>query len=134
MAKKNQNTEVEKAAGTEVAFFIPDTESLGQLNEMKPEFSLTLKYKTADEWAKLQDTPVRAYYMGMKEIPNEDGEMVNCALFVSTAECFLSGQMTLIEAVKNLPIQTPVEIIYRDKKNNKSSKGATMIFDVTKLA
>ena len=101
MAKKNQNTEVEKAAGTEVAFFIPDTESLGQLNEMQPEFSLTLKYKTADEWAKLQDKPVRAYYMGMKEIPNEDGEIVNCALFVSTTECFLSGQMTLIEAVKN---------------------------------
>ncbi|ADX66999.1 Uncharacterised protein [Weeksella virosa] len=134
MAKKNQNTEIEKAQGQEVTFFIPNTESLGKLNELKPSFSLTLKYKTADEWAALKDQPVRAYFMGMKEIPNEDGEMINCALLVSQSECFLSGQMTLIEAVKNLQPQTPIEITYRNKRNNKSSQGSTMIFDVIKLA
>lgn len=134
MAKKKQNTEIEKAQGQEVTFFIPNTESLGQLNELKPSFSLTLKYKTADEWAALKDQPVRAYFMGMKEIPNEDGEMINCALLVSQSECFLSGQMTLIEAVKNLQPQTPIEITYRNKRNNKSSQGSTMIFDVIKLA
>ncbi|MDK7376101.1 hypothetical protein QP519_11215 [Weeksella virosa] len=134
MKTKNPTTEIEKAQGQEVTFVIPNTESLGRLNDLKPSFSLTLKYKTADEWAVLKDQPVRAYYMGMKEIPNEDGELINCALLVSQSECFLSGQMTLIEAVKNLPPQTPVEITYRNKRNNKSSQGSTMIFDVVKLS
>lgn len=134
MKTKNPTTEIEKAQGQEVTFVIPNTESLGRLNDLKPSFSLTLKYKTADEWAALKDQPVRAYFMGMKEIPNEDGEMINCALLVSQSECFLSGQMTLIEAVKNLQPQTPIEITYRNKRNNKSSQGSTMIFDVIKLA
>lgn len=131
---KNQEAEIEKASGTEVTFFIPNTEQLGYLDDLKPEFSLTIKYKSADDWAGIKDKPLRAFYMGLKDIPNEDGELVKCGLFVSKTECFISGQMTLIEAVKNLPAQTPVEIIYRGKKSNKTSDGSTMIFDISKLA
>lgn len=130
---KNQEAEIEKASGAEVTFLIPNTESLGKLDELKPEFSLTIKYKSADDWAGIKDKPLRAFYMGLKDIPNEDGELVKCGLFVSKSECFISGQMTLIEAVKNLPPQTPVEVIYRGKKSNKTSDGSTMIFDVSKL-
>lgn len=126
---ENQN-EIQKAAGTEVSFVIPDTESLGQLNDLKPQFSLNLKYKSADDWAALKGKPIRAFFMGIKEIPNEDGELINCGKFVSEKECFISGQMTLVEAVKNLSVKTPVQITYQGKKNNKSSEGSTMIFDV----
>lgn len=124
-----QNEEIQKAAGTEVKFMIPDTESLGQLKEMEPKFSLNLKYKSADDWAAVKDQPIRAFYMGIKEIPNEDGELIKCGIFVTESECFISGQMTLVEAVSTRPPKTPVQITYRGKKNNKSSDGSTMIFD-----
>ncbi|MGV3698292.1 hypothetical protein [Flavobacterium sp.] len=126
-------SEVEKAAGAEVTFFIPDTESLGALQNLEPKFSLNLKYKSSDDWAALKDTPVKAFFMGMKDIPNEEGEAVKCGVFISQNECFISGQMTLVDAVKNLPIKTPVQITYRGKKNNKSTDGITMLFDVQTL-
>ncbi|AEB71638.1 hypothetical protein [Riemerella phage RAP44] len=132
--QEKKQTELQSVSGQEVTFFIPNTESLGKLKDMKPEFSLNLKYKKADDWAALKDQPLRAFFMGTKDIPNEDGELVSCGVFVTQNECFISGQMTLVEAVKNLPAKTPIEITYRGKKNNKSSKGSTMIFDVSKLA
>lgn len=126
-------TEVEKAAGQEVTFFIPDTESLGALQNLEPKFSLNLKYKSSDDWAALKDQPLKVFFMGMKDIPNENGEMVKCGVFISQKECFISGQMTLVESVKNLAIKTPVQITYRGKKNNKSTDGITMLFDVETL-
>lgn len=128
-----EKSEIQKAAGAEVSFYIPNTEELGQLQDLKPKFSLNLKYKSADDWAALKDQPQRCFFMGMKDIPNEDGEMINCGVFVTPKECFISGQMTLVEAVKNLNSKTPVEITYRGKKSNKSSDGSTMIFDVETL-
>lgn len=130
--ENNQNLPQE-VHGTEVTFIIPDTESLGQLKEMKEYFKLTTSYKTADDWARIIDQEVRAYYMGMTDIPNDKGEAVKCARFISETECFISGQMTLIEAVKNLPTQTPIAITYRGKRTNKSSEGSTMLFEVVTL-
>lgn len=125
---------VDQAAGTEVTFQIPNTESLGKLKELNPAFSLTMKYKSADDWAQLKDKPLRAFYLGLKDVPNEDGEMVKCALFATENEVFISGQMILVEAVNRLNIKTPIEIIYRGKKANKSSNGSTMMFDIQTLA
>lgn len=129
---EDQNA-VNQAAGTEVTLVIPNTESLGKLKEMNPSFSLTMKYKSADDWAMLKDKPLRCFYNGLKEVPNEDGELVNCGVFVSEKEVFISGQMVLIDAVKHLKPKTPIEIIYRGKKPNKSSDGSTMIFDISTL-
>ena len=113
--------------GSELTFVIPDTESLGHLKSMSEDFSLTLKYKNADDWATLKDQEVRAFYMGVKEVPNEKGEVV------SDKECFIAGQKLIVDAVRQLPSKTPVAIIYRGKKTNKSTEGATMIFDVHTL-
>lgn len=129
-----EKSEVEKMAGAEVTFFIPDTESLGHLDQMEPQFNLTMKYKTIEDWAVLKDKPVRAFYMGMKPIPNDNGEVVNCGVFVTKTECFISGQMLLVEAVQNLQPKTPVEIVYRGKTKNKTTDGSTSTFEVTKLA
>ena len=131
MAKKK--TLVQQAAGTEITLVIPNTERIGVLKDLNPKFSLTTKYKSADEWAAHKDKPIRAFYMGLKEVPNENGEMVKCGVFISETEIFLSGQMVLIEAVKQLDTDTPVQITYRGKKANKSSDGQTMLFDVEKL-
>lgn len=127
------NEKIEQVAGTEITLVIPDTESIGQLKELNPVFSLTTKYKSADEWAELKDKPVRVFYMGLKEVPNEEGEAVRCGVFVSENEVFLSGQTILVDAIKNLPPKTPLCLTYRGKKNNKTSSGSTMLFDVEKL-
>ncbi len=121
------------AQPTEVTFVMPNTESLGQLKEMQPDFSLTMKYKTADDWAAIKGQEVRAFFMGIKEIPNDDGELVTCGVFVSTTECFIAGQKLLVEAVRNLDSRTPVAITYKEKKANKSTEGSTMIFEVRTL-
>ena len=118
---------------TEVTFVMPTTESLGRLKEMRPDFSLTMKYKNADDWAAIKGQEVRAFFMGIKEIPNDDGELVTCGVFVSETECFIAGQKLLVEAVRNLDSRTPVAITYKEKKANKSSDGSTMIFEVRTL-
>lgn len=120
--------------GTEVSFIIPTVSAIAKLKELQPSFSLSMKYKSSDDWAALKDKELRAYFMGLKEIPNEDGELVVCAKFVTESECFIAGQKVLIEAVKNLPENTPLSITYRGKKSNKSSDGSTMLFDVITLA
>jgi hypothetical protein len=130
MSTENQ---IEKIAGTEVTFIIPDTESLGVLDNMEPQFNLTMKYRSTDDWAVLKDKPVRCFYMGMKSIPNENGELVNCGVFVSKTECFISGQMLLVDAIKNLPPKTPIEVTYLGKNKNKNSDGQTCTFQVIKL-
>ena len=87
MAKKTSNQQsettkslVQQMAGTEVSFFIPNTEELGQLDSLEDKFSLTMKYKTADDWARLIDQEIRCFFMGMKEIPNDKEELVNLSL------------------------------------------------------
>lgn len=134
----SKSTEIQKAAGTKLTFVMPDTESIGQLESMEAKYSLNIKYKAADDWAALKDKPLRAFYMGIKEVPNEEGEMIMCGLFATAKEVFISGQTTLIEAIKMLPPstdenKTAVQITYRGKKQNKSTDGSTMIFDVEKL-
>lgn len=124
---------VAPAQPTEVTFVMPNTESLGQLKEMQPDFSLTMKYKTADDWAAIKGQEVRAFFMGIKEIPNEKNELVTCGVFVTQTECFISAPKLLVEAVRNLNARTPVSIVYKEKKANKSSEGATMIFEVKTL-
>lgn len=128
-----EKNDMSQVSGEEVRFFMPNTESIASLENMEPKFSLTLKYKSADEWAKLEDVPIRCYYMGTKNIPNEDGEAVKCGVFVSTTECFIAGQMMLVDAVEKLDSKTAVEITYRGKSKNKATNGSTMKFDVLTL-
>lgn len=127
------SSEIEKSAGTEVTMVIPNTDSIGKLKDLSPRFSLTLKYKTAEDWAAVKDKPVRCFYMGLKEVPNDKGENVVCGKFISEKEMFLSGQMVLIEAIKHLDPETPIQITYRGQRSNKSTDGSTMLFDVETL-
>ncbi len=121
------------AAGTEVTFKIPDVTQLAQLEHYDEVFNLTVKYRGMDEWPEYKDIPIRAFFMGTKTIPNDKGEKVVYALFVTEKECFMAAQMILVDAVKNLAIETPVVIIYGGKNKNKSSEGSTMKFDVIQL-
>lgn len=118
---------------TNVTMQFPATDKLKSLSSLKKNFSLTLKYRTADDWAALKDKEIRAFYMGLKDIPNDKNEWVKCGVFVTETECFLAGSMLIVEAVSRLEVNTPVEIIYRGKSTNKNSDGSTMRFDITTL-
>lgn len=111
----------------------PTLEERQSLSTMEPAFSLNMKYKTADDWAEIRGKEIRAFFMGTKLIPNDKNELVNCGVFFAQKECFISGPMLLMEAVKNLPLKTPVAITYIGKKPNKNSEGATMQFSVEVL-
>ncbi len=128
-----ENQVIQQTQAAEVTFLIPSTKELGKLKEMEENFSLTLKYKTAEDWAILKDQELRCFFMGMKDIPNENGEVVKCGVFVTEKECFIAGPLTLVEAVKNLPIKTPIAIIFKGKKKNATTDGATMLFEVKTL-
>lgn len=126
--EKNTKNEIATLSGTEVSFQIPNTEALGKLREMKKAFSLTLSYKKQEDWKPNEE--VRAFFMGLKEIPNEEGEAVKCGVFVTESECFIAGQKMLIDAVRELPTKTPVSITYLGKKANVTTKGSTNLFKI----
>lgn len=128
-----ESSTLSSVAGQQVTLFIPNTEQIGKLESMDSKFSLTTKYRSADDWAALKDKQVRCYYMGTKDVPNDQGEAVTCGVFVTPSEVFLSGQKVLVDAIRPLPEQTPLMITYRGKKANKTVEGSTMIFDVSIL-
>jgi hypothetical protein len=121
------------ATGTKVELMIPNTEALGKLSGMEPGYSRVAKYRKQEEWAELKGKPQRAYYLGIKQIPNEDGEEINCAIFAGEKETFLAAQMVILDAVRPLEVQTAVEITFLEKKKNKSTKGSTNLFEVKVL-
>lgn len=118
---------------TQMVVTMPNTESLAKLENMESGLQLTAKYKTVEDWQEIKDKPIRCYFMGMKDIPNDQGEAIKCALFWGSDEVFLAAQMVLISAVNQLPEKTPVEITYLGKKSNKNSEGSTNLFNVTIL-
>lgn len=131
--KTNENKATQPINSMEVTLSMPDTESLGQLENAELGMSRTVKYKTQEEWQEMKGVEVRCFFMGLKEIPNDKGEMVICAGFMSKDEVFLAGQMVLLDAVRNLPKNTPVSIVYEGKKANVSSDGKTNLFSVKLL-
>lgn len=112
---------------------MPSTEEVGELQNMETGTSLIAKYRTQEEWHELKDEPVRCFFMGMKQIPNDEGELINCGVFAEKGGVFLSAQMVLVDAVTALPSGTPIAITYRGKKKNKMSDGSTNMFDVQTL-
>lgn len=125
--------QVENLPSTEVVIDIPSTEELGSLKTLETGFNLNPKYRTKEEWMELKGTALRAYYLGLRELPNEDGEAVSCAVFATDAEIFFAGQKVLVDAVRKLDPKTPVEVTYLESRKNKSTAGNTMIFEVKLL-
>jgi hypothetical protein len=127
--------QVEKVGNNLPAFnagtlMIPSTEAIGKLENAEVGLDISVKYRKMEDWNELKDQPIRAYYLGTKQIPNDDGEMVTCAAFMDKSGVWLAGQMVLVDAVSKVDINTPLQITYRGKKANKSSKGSTNLFDV----
>lgn len=117
----------------EATLSMPNTEALGKLQTAETGMAITIKYKTQEDWMELKGKPVRCFFMGVKEVPNEDGEKVLCAGFMSTDGVFIAGQMVLVDAVRGLNKGTAIEIIYDGKKKNSSSDGSTNMFTVNLL-
>lgn len=109
---------------------IPTIEALGTLESMDRGPKRNISYRTQEEWYGLKDQPVKCFFLGLKEIPNEKGELVLSGGFASKDGVFLAAQTVIIEAVRDLPEQTPLEITYKGKKKNKSSEGSTNIFEI----
>lgn len=127
--------DINKVAGTTVTFNIPDTEKLGKLETLEPNLNLNLSYRKEEVWeSDYRDKPIRAYYMGMKQIPNENGELVLCAIFVTKVDTFLAGGVILIDRLKELAPETPIELTYRGTKENKKDPNKKMLtFDIKRL-
>ena len=125
----------EKAvAQQEATLIMPSTEELGELENMETGGSLVAAYRKQEDWHALKDTPVRCMYLGLKEIPNEDGELIRCGIFIEPDRTvFLAAQMVLVQAVERLTTPFPLVITYGGKKKNKSGDGSTNIFEVRQL-
>lgn len=134
--QENQKNEVATTKKNEVdmfntgTLFIPNTEALGRLESAEVGMNVTVTYRTKEEWFEYKNKPVKAYFMGMKEIPNSDGEMINCGAFFSTDGPFLAAQKILVDAVRHLEPNTPIVITFLGTKKNHSVEGSTNLFDV----
>jgi len=118
---------------TQVLLSMPSTDQLGKLSGLKTVYKMNPSYRTQEDWAMLKDKPIRCFYIGLKEIPNDKGEVIKCAIFADKNEVFLCAQFILLEAVKNEELNTAFEIIYKGKKKNKTGEGSTNLFDISKL-
>lgn len=125
-------SELNKLAGTEVTFNIPDTETLGKLDGLQPQVSLNMGYRLKEEWEKLKGKPIKAYYLGLKQIPNPAGELVTCGLFVTSKDVFLAGGIILIDLIRDLPQKTPLQLTYVGIKTTKGEK-EMLNFQVSRL-
>lgn len=131
MENSNQNTDLET---TEVKLSMPSLSQLGKLTGLKKVFKTSAAYRTQEDWQEFKDKPIRAFYLGLKQLPNDDGEAVTCAIFADQEQIFLCAQYVLVEAVRNAPPQTGFEITYKGKRQNKSSKSKyTNLFDIVQL-
>lgn len=117
----------------EVKIEIPSTDQLGSLKTMETGFNMNPKYRTKEDWIELKEKEVRAYFLGLRELPNDDGDAVLCGVFSTEKEIFFAGQKVLIDAVRSLEPKTPVSITFKETRKNKSSQGSTMIFEVKLL-
>lgn len=126
---ENQKAKTEDM--TDVTLVMPNTEALGKLESAVTGMSLTIKYKKQEDW--VAGEPIRCFFMGLKEVPNEEGEKVICAGFMSKTETFIAGQMVLVDSVRGLAKGTPLEITFEGKKKNSTSQGSTNIFTVKTL-
>lgn len=126
-------SDLNQVAGTKVTFTIPDTESLGKLDSLEPKVSLNMSYRLKEEWEKLKDKPIKAYYLGLKQIPNPEGQLVVCGLFATSKDVFLAGGTILIELIKDLPQKTPLQLTYLGVKMTKKSNQEMLNFDVSRL-
>jgi hypothetical protein len=129
-------TAIAKVTGSEIVsteIEFDEMPDVSQLTEMKRGKSYTAKYRTQEDWYEHKDKPIRAWYKGMKEIPNDKGEAIKAAVFVDGTGIFLSAQKMLIDGVRHMLTNTPVEILYKGKKPNKNSEGSTNIFEVYEL-
>ncbi len=130
-------TVVEKQKETlpvnQVVIDIPSTDQLGALKTMETGFNMNPKYRTKEEWISLKGQEVRAFFLGLRELPNDEGDAVICGAFSTEKEIFFAGQKVLIDAVRSLEPKTPVSITFTETRKNKSSQGSTMIFEVKLL-
>ena len=122
------STEIKKA--DETILVMPSTEEIGQLKNMKRGHSLNVKYKTKEDWEQIKGQSVFAYFMGFKEIPNADGELIKCACLAEESGVFVAAQMTLVKALEGTLTNSAVEITYLGSSKNKTSAGSTMKFDI----
>lgn len=123
----------EVVKSNDVVLSIPNLALLGQLKGLKEVYKATAAYRTQEEWYGYKDKPVRCFFLGIKELPNEEGESVNCGVFAAEEGVFLAAQHVLVEAVKNMETNTPIQITYHGKKKNKNSEGSTNLFEVVIL-
>lgn len=127
-------SDLNKVAGTQVTFTIPDTESLGKLDSMEPTMALNMKYRLQEEWELIKGKPVKCYFLGIKVIPNPEGELVNCGLFASSKEIFLAGGIILIDLIRDLQPKTPLQITYLGtRENNKDKSKKALNFNIQRL-
>lgn len=124
---------MEEQKNMEVTLVIPNTTQLGHLKGLKQVYKATAAYRTQEEWYSYKDKPVRCFFLGIKELPNEAGESVNCGVFAAEDGIFLAAQHVLVESVKSLASNTPLQITYQGKKKNKNSEGSTNLFEVVIL-
>lgn len=103
---------------------------LSVLDSMQKGTSATAVYRTQEDWAVKKDIEQKCVFLGFKQIPDKNGEAVMTAVFADKSGVFLSGQKTLVDAMRTFKTYEGAFITYRGKKQNKSNDGSTNIFEV----
>ena len=94
----------------EVTFLMPNTNTLAKLKGAEVGANITSKYRTKEDWQKLEGKPQKCFYLGLKEAYNDKNEVYYLAKLHDGESPFVAGQTVLVQSLQSVPVGQGVQI------------------------
>ncbi|WP_438423222.1 hypothetical protein [Aquimarina macrocephali] len=94
----------------EVTFLMPSTNAIGMLKGAKTGRTLTVAYKTKEDWLAEKDQPVKCFFLGFKESTDGTGKPYLIAKLHDGEKAFVCAQTVLIQALMGVELGQGVQV------------------------
>lgn len=117
--------------GGEITFIMPSTNAVGQLKDAPKGRSLTVLYKTKEQWIAEKDEPQRYFFLGFKPATNEKGDVYYLAKLSDGEKTFVCAQTILVQALMSTSLGQGIEVTCTGF--SKANGGQIPTFEVSEL-
>jgi hypothetical protein len=93
-----------------MTFLMPSTNAIGVLEKAETGRTLTISYKTKEEWLAEKDKPVKCFFLGFKEATDGQNRPYFIAKLHDGEKAFVCAQTVLVQALMGVELGSGVEI------------------------